>query len=264
MSILNWESLSVRCECWPKDNGGENSVPICPECLPFAAHPPTFSALLFSRGCSLCGLYQQAPLMLERRQEKQRGEEWDWNMYSPCLLPAGHYCGLCDWRLQPVSQPSANYSNCSLLLLLQAYLAHAPFGTALLFLISLLSDHSFANISLIRIITNYSSLYGINFLTGSPSLWAAAAGKDELCCTRWILELLPLSQSSTRNFLTPTRRHSTWYPSHCHGTDGWTIVTHKTEYWKQSERERVFHRITERERKTSIREEKEFCGEHTE
>lgn len=98
------KSLSVRCECLPEDNGGEIAGTVCPESLPFAAAPPSFSALLCSGGCGLCGWHQQAPLMLEWRQEKGRAEEWDWSMYSPYFLPVGHFSGcLSDCRLQSLA-----------------------------------------------------------------------------------------------------------------------------------------------------------------
>lgn len=98
------KSLSVRCECLPEDNGGEIAGTICPESLPFAAAPPSFSALLCSGGCGLCGWHQQAPLMLEWRQEKGRAEEWDWSMYSPYFLPVDHFLGcLSDCRLQSLA-----------------------------------------------------------------------------------------------------------------------------------------------------------------
>lgn len=56
------KSLSVRCECLPEDNGGEIAGTICPESLPFAAAPPSFSALLCLGGRGLRGWHQQAPL----------------------------------------------------------------------------------------------------------------------------------------------------------------------------------------------------------
>lgn len=57
MSILNWENTSARCECWPKDNGGETLWHMC-ECFPFVGHTPSLSVLLCSRCCGLSGLHQ--------------------------------------------------------------------------------------------------------------------------------------------------------------------------------------------------------------
>lgn len=56
------KSLSVRCECLPEDNGGEIAGTICPESLPFAAAPPSFSALLCLGGSRSPWMASTGPL----------------------------------------------------------------------------------------------------------------------------------------------------------------------------------------------------------
>lgn len=121
MSILNWENTSARCECWPKDNGGEmlwtyvwifsicwsHSIPHCTAVL----------QVLWSVWAASIGSRDLVAKTGGREGEKKSGV----GLY---ILPAsslrvvrqaGHVTKGC----RPISLSFLSDSNCSCLLLLQ-------------------------------------------------------------------------------------------------------------------------------------------------
>lgn len=116
-SSLIWDNPPVRCECWPK---GRDVATTCTECPPFGTHTPALSVLLCP---SLCGRPVALIDFLALWRVGGRSEVGEYILSASSLqvIAAGR---LAVWpqTAAPVSQPSPNHSNCSLLLLLQAHL----------------------------------------------------------------------------------------------------------------------------------------------
>ena len=159
------------------------------------APPPSFSALLCSGGCRIRAWHQQAPLMLEWRQEKGRAEEWDWSMYSPCF-PRGSSLRRWPQATAPGSQPATDHSNRSLRLR-QAYLAHAV--DPLVLHASLRFPDSLTIASQMCPLLESLQTLSVCSYWASKALGCCSREGRLLYCTRQMLELLPLSWSSTRN-----------------------------------------------------------------
>lgn len=175
-------------------------------------------------GRSLRGWHQQAPLMLEWRQEKGRAEEWDWCRYSPCF-PCGSSLRRPVWpqATAPGSQPSTDHSNCSLLLQ-QAYLAHATDPLVLHASFRLPNSLTIA-LQMCPLLESLQTLSVCSYWA-SKALGCCSREERMLYCMRTDVRVTFSVLIINQKRPLPAQKAQTWQSSHCQGKGRWTSVAY--------------------------------------